>query len=78
MREKRVLPRSAETTTPRGIDQIASRISGNFGARAIEGWPYKQLASALNLPAATVVSRLIQARRRLRQEVAGIQTYGVT
>ena len=45
--------------------------------REIEGWSYKQLASALNVPAATVVSRLIQARRRLRQEVAGIQTCGL-
>jgi RNA polymerase sigma factor (sigma-70 family) len=42
--------------------------------REIEGWSYKQLASALNVSAATVVSRLIQARRRLRQEVAGIET----
>ena len=45
--------------------------------REIEGWSYKQLASALNVSAATVVSRLIQARRRLRQEVAGIQTCGL-
>jgi RNA polymerase sigma-70 factor, ECF subfamily len=45
--------------------------------REIEGWSYKQLASALNVPAATVVSRLNQARRRLRQEVAGIQTCGL-
>jgi RNA polymerase sigma-70 factor (ECF subfamily) len=37
--------------------------------REIEGWSYKQLASALNVPAATVMSRLSQARRRLRQEV---------
>ena len=41
--------------------------------REIEGWSYKQLASALNVSAATVMSRLSQARRRLRQEVAGIQ-----
>jgi RNA polymerase sigma-70 factor (ECF subfamily) len=39
--------------------------------REIEGWSYKQLASALNVPAATVMSRLSQARRRLRQEVVG-------
>lgn len=36
--------------------------------REIEGWSYKQLASTLNVPSATVMSRLIQARRRLRQE----------
>ena len=35
----------------------------------IEGWSYKQLASALNVPEATVISRLSQARRHLRQEV---------
>src|SRR5262249_2284505 len=39
--------------------------------REIEGWSYEQLASALNVPAATVMSRLSQARRRLRQEVPG-------
>jgi RNA polymerase sigma-70 factor (ECF subfamily) len=33
--------------------------------REIEGWSYKQLASALNVSAATVMSRLSQARRRL-------------
>jgi RNA polymerase sigma factor (sigma-70 family) len=33
----------------------------------IEGWSYKQLASALNVSAATVMSRLSQARRRLGQ-----------
>ena len=36
--------------------------------REIEGWSYKQLASTLNVPSATVMSRLIQARQRLRQE----------
>jgi len=34
----------------------------------IEGWSYKQLASALNVPEATVISRLSQARQHLRQE----------
>jgi RNA polymerase sigma-70 factor, ECF subfamily len=41
--------------------------------REIEGWSNKQLASALNVSAATVMSRLSQARRRLRQEVAVMQ-----
>jgi RNA polymerase sigma-70 factor, ECF subfamily len=39
----------------------------------IEGWSYKQMASALNLPAGTVMSRLSRARRRLREELAGAQ-----
>jgi len=39
--------------------------------REIEGWSYEQLASALSVPVATVMSRLSQARRRLHQEVPG-------
>jgi RNA polymerase sigma-70 factor, ECF subfamily len=39
----------------------------------IEGWSYKQMASALNLPPGTVMSRLSRARRRLRRELAGAQ-----
>jgi RNA polymerase sigma factor (sigma-70 family) len=38
--------------------------------RDIEGWSYKQLASALKLPPGTVMSRLNRARQRLREEIA--------
>jgi RNA polymerase sigma-70 factor (ECF subfamily) len=38
--------------------------------RDIEGWSYKQLASALHLPPGTVMSRLNRARQRLREEIA--------
>jgi RNA polymerase sigma-70 factor (ECF subfamily) len=41
--------------------------------REIEKLSYKQIASALNVSEDTVISRLSQARRRLRQEVAGVQ-----
>jgi DNA-directed RNA polymerase specialized sigma24 family protein len=39
----------------------------------IEGWSYKQLASALKVSAATVMSRLSRARQRLKQELAGFR-----
>ena len=38
--------------------------------RDIEGWSYKQLASALKLRPGTVMSRLNRARQRLREEIA--------
>jgi DNA-directed RNA polymerase specialized sigma24 family protein len=41
--------------------------------REVEGWSNEQLASTLKLPAATVISRLNDARLRLRQELIGLQ-----
>lgn len=38
--------------------------------RDIEGWSYKQLASALRIPIGTVMSRLARARQCLRGEIA--------
>ena len=42
--------------------------------RDIEGWSYKELASALKLPLGTVMSRLNRARQHLREEIAKVQT----
>lgn len=41
--------------------------------RDIEGWSYKELASALKLPSGTVMSRLNRARQHLREEIAKVQ-----
>ena len=41
--------------------------------RDIEGWSYKELASALKLPPGTVMSRLNRARQHLREEIAKVQ-----
>jgi RNA polymerase sigma-70 factor, ECF subfamily len=42
--------------------------------RDIEGWSYKELASALKLRLGTVMSRLNRARLRLREEIAKVQS----
>jgi RNA polymerase sigma-70 factor (ECF subfamily) len=71
------LPEPSPEERQRHIHVALSRLPVEFREvlvlREIEGWSYKQLASALKVSAATVMSRLSQARRRLRQEVAGIQ-----
>jgi len=41
--------------------------------REIEEWSYEQMASALNVPSGTVMSRLSRARQRLKQELAGVR-----
>ena len=57
----------------RQLREALSRLPAEFREvlvlHEIEGWSYKQMASALNVPEATVMSRLSQARRHLRQEV---------
>jgi RNA polymerase sigma factor (sigma-70 family) len=41
--------------------------------REIEEWSYKQLASTLNVPVGTVMSRLSRARQRLQRELAEVR-----
>ena len=45
--------------------------------RDIEGWSYGQLASALNLPTPAVISRLTEARSRLRQATVRVRRPGL-
>ena len=68
---------ASETTFEQRVRQLhdaLARLSAEFREilvlRDIEGWSYKQLASALHLPPGTVMSRLNRARQRLREEIA--------
>jgi RNA polymerase sigma-70 factor (ECF subfamily) len=42
-----------------------------FVLKHLEGWSYRQIGEALGLPTDTVETRLVRARRRLRQKLAG-------
>jgi RNA polymerase sigma factor (sigma-70 family) len=43
----------------------------------IEGWSYRAMAGALNVPLGTVMSRLSRARRRLQQELTQMRDKGI-
>jgi len=77
--DKRPLEPSPEERK-RELHQALSRLPFEFreilALREIEGWSYGQLASALSLPRDTVISRLSEARLRLRQEMTGVQRWG--
>jgi RNA polymerase sigma-70 factor (ECF subfamily) len=64
----------------RELHQALSRLPFEFreilALRDIEGWSYGQLASALSLPRDMMISRLSEARLRLRQEMTEVQGRG--
>ena len=54
----------------RAIGRLASEDAELIVMKHIEGWTYEELATALNVPRGTVMSRLYTARQRLQ---AGLQ-----
>jgi RNA polymerase sigma factor, sigma-70 family len=71
---------SSQELRKRELHQALSKLSFEFreilALREIEGWSYDQLGSALNLAREAVISRLSQARLRLRQEMTAAQRGG--
>jgi RNA polymerase sigma-70 factor (ECF subfamily) len=71
------LPEPSPEERQRHLHEALSKLPVEFREvlvlHEIEGWSYKQLASALKVSAATVMSRLSRARHRLKQELAGVR-----
>jgi RNA polymerase sigma factor (sigma-70 family) len=71
------LSESAYEERSRQLREALARLPVEFREilvlRDIEGWSYKELASALHLPLGTVMSRLNRARLHLREEIAKVQ-----
>jgi RNA polymerase sigma-70 factor, ECF subfamily len=57
----------------RALSRLPFEFREILALRDIEGWSYGQLASALNLPTPAVISRLTEARSRLRQAMVEVQ-----
>jgi RNA polymerase sigma-70 factor, ECF subfamily len=59
------------------LEQALGRLPTEFREVLVlfefEGWSYKAMADALEVPLGTVMSRLSRARRRLQQELAQFQ-----
>ena len=70
-------PESFHEERSRQLREALARLPVEFREilvlRDIEGWSYKELASALNLQMGTVMSRLSRARLHLREEIAKAQ-----
>ncbi len=71
------LPESAYEERSHQLREALARLPVEFREilvlREVEGWSYKELASALHLPLGTVMSRLNRARQHLREEIAKVQ-----
>jgi RNA polymerase sigma-70 factor, ECF subfamily len=69
--ERLLLEQSRREQVRRAISQLASEFREVIVLREIEGLSYKEIASALDIPMGTVMSRLSRARNLLLMELGG-------
>jgi RNA polymerase sigma-70 factor, ECF subfamily len=54
----------------RRLDELPAELRGAFELHAFEGCSYKEIAERLQIPMATVGTRILRARRRLKELLA--------
>jgi RNA polymerase sigma-70 factor (ECF subfamily) len=63
------------TTLLRAVEGLPALYREPFALRHLEGWTYAQIGEVLELPVETVETRLVRARRLLREMLNGKVTY---
>ena len=58
-------------TVLRAIQLLPALYREPFTLRHLEGWSYRQIAEVLEVPVDTVETRLVRARRQLREALSG-------
>ena len=69
--EAPILADERQQTMLRAISRLPELYREPFVLRHLEGWSYAQIGEVMGLPVDTVETRLVRARRLLRQELAG-------
>jgi RNA polymerase sigma-70 factor, ECF subfamily len=69
--DRRLAAREAEARMLAAIEALPALYREPFVLKHLEGWSYRQIGQLLDLPVDTVETRLVRARRLLRQQLAG-------
>ncbi len=60
-----------QTTLLRAVESLPAIYREPFALRHLEGWSYAEIGNVLDLPVETVETRLVRARRLLRELLGG-------
>jgi RNA polymerase sigma-70 factor (ECF subfamily) len=69
--ERPLVDDEQKSTMLQAIAKLPELYREPFVLKHMDGWSYAQIAEAMNLPVDTVETRLVRARRLLRQELTG-------
>ena len=69
--ERRAIARERHETVLEAIRSLPANYRESFVLRHVGGWSYQRIAETMDMPAATVETRLVRARRLLREALAG-------
>ncbi len=69
--ERQMVARETKQAVLQAVQGLPALYREPFVLRHVEGWSYRQIAETMNLPTATVETRLVRARQLLREALSG-------